>query len=411
MTSRPSLLLLSNGHGEDVVGARLARELSALRPDLDLRAFPTVGPGRAYRGGPARRVGPLRSLPSEGLTFERHDVLGADLRAGLIPSTLSQLRDLRASRPDVVLAVGDVWIETLGTLPRARLRYAVQTLLSVRMAGERRRWGIGAFRERFTLAERTLLRTAYRRVYLRDEASAAALRDRGVRQARSLGNPMMDGLDVAPLPLPLPHGAPGVVLLPGGRGYATDALRVMLDALNRLAPVVAALPWPGDAPPAVPPGWRADEGPLGGIAWHRDGAVVHVVEGRFEEALAWAGVAIGTSGTAHEQAAGRGVPVVAFPCGPSYRPSFLARQRRLLGDAVEVVAADGGAVAEAVRALIVRPAERARRARAGAERMGPAGGGRRVAADLLADAAEVLDHAADAPNGPARVASPSGDST
>ena len=409
MTSRPSLLLLSNGHGEDVVGARLARELSALRPDLELRAFPTVGPGRAYRGGPARRVGPLRSLPGAGLTFERHDVLRADLRAGLIPTTLAQLRDLRAIRADVVVAVGDVWIEALGTLPRTRRRYAVQTLLSVRMAGACRRWGIGAFRERFTVTERTLLRGAYRRVYSRDEASAAALREHGVAQARSLGNPMMDGFDVAPLPLR--RGAPGVVLLPGSRGYAVDALRIMLDALTRLEPVVAVLPWPGDAAPAVPAGWRTVEGPLGRHAWHRDGAVVHVVAGRFEEALGWAGVAIGTSGTAHEQAAGRGVPVIAFPCGPSYRPSFLARQRRLLGDAVEIVASDGAAVADAVRALIAQPAERERRAQVGRDRMGPAGGGRRIAADLLSDAAEALDHAADASDGPARVASGFGDST
>ncbi len=230
-----------------------------------------------------------------------------------------------------------------------------------------------------------------------------------MREARSLGNPMMDGLDVAPLPLR--HGGLGVVLLPGSRGYAGDALRIMLDALTRLAPVVAVLPWPGDAPPDVPPGWRTDEGRLGSPAWHKGGAVVHVVAGRFEEALGWAGAAIGTSGTAHEQAAGRGVPVIAFPCGPSYRPSFLARQRRLLGDAVEVVAADGGAVADAVRALIARPAERERRAQAGRDRMGRAGGGRRIAADLLSDAAWTLDRAADAPDGPARVASGSGDAS
>ncbi|MDZ7707192.1 MAG: lipid-A-disaccharide synthase-related protein [Trueperaceae bacterium] len=409
MTRRPRLLLLSNGHGEDIVAARLARELHEIRPDVDLRAFPTVGPGRAYRGGPARRVGPLRSLPSEGLTFERHDVLGADLRAGLVAMTLAQARDLRAIRTEVVVAVGDVWIEALGTLPRARRRYAVQTLLSVRMAGERRRWGIGAFRERFTLVERLLLRASYRRVYLRDDASADALRGRGVRQARSVGNPMMDGLDVAPLPLRR-GDHPCVVLLPGSRRYANDALTVMLDALTRLRSVVAVLPWAGDATPTAPAGWSTSDGPLGGPVWHRDGAVVHVA-GRFEEALAWAELAIGTSGTAHEQAAGRGVPVIAFPCGPSYRPSFLARQRRLLGDAVEIVAADGGVVADAVRSLAAQPDELRRRAQVGRDRMGPAGGARRIAAEVLADAAGALDRAADARDGPTKVASAIGDVT
>lgn len=407
MTRRPTLLLLSNGHGEDVVAARLARELHERRPDVELRAFPTVGSGRAYLGAPVRRVGPLRSLPSEGLTFERRDVLGADLRAGLVPTTLAQLRDLRAIRTDVVVAVGDVWIEALGTLPRAGRRYAVQTLLSVRMAGEPRPWGIGAFRERFTRLERLLLRAAYRRVFLRDDASATALRDRGVPQARSVGNPMMDGLDVAPLPLP--QGDPGVVLLPGSRRYATDALSVMLDALTRLPSVVAVLPWAGDAAPSAPVGWRTTDGLLGGPLWRRDGAVVHVVAGRFDQALAWGQVAIGTSGTAHEQAAGRGLAVITFPCGSSYRPSFLARQRRLLGDAVEIVAADGGAVAGAVRSLASRPDELHRRGAVGRERMGAPGGGRRIAAEVLADAAGALDPVADARRGPRRVASSLGD--
>ena len=37
-----TILLLSNGHGEDEVAARLARALADLRPDLTLLAFPPV---------------------------------------------------------------------------------------------------------------------------------------------------------------------------------------------------------------------------------------------------------------------------------------------------------------------------------------------------------------------------------
>lgn len=386
------MLLISNGHGEDVVGARLAQALRDRRDDLHLLAMPVVGPGTAYREGPAIRIGPLQSMPSGGTTL--HTLSGAlrDLRAGLLGMTLAQVRDLRAVRADALVSVGDVFVQALGLLPRVRARYSVQTLVSARMASGAVR-GLAVFRQRFTPLERLLVRRAYRRVYLRDDDSAAWLRARGVPQAVALGNPMMDGLDQAPLALPS-RGA-RILALPGSRASAASCLAAMAEALGRLHQAEVVIAWTAAEDPALP-GWRAAPTPVGDRAWQRGGVRLHLVRGRFAAALAWAESALGATGTAQEQAAGRGVPVVSFPCGAAGAAGFLANQRRLLGEALQIAPPDPEAIAAALAGLHADPHERERRGAIGRERMGAAGGSRRIVADLLGDAvgADVLPPAA-----------------
>jgi uncharacterized protein (TIGR03492 family) len=403
----PTLLLISNGHGEDAVGARLARALDAARPELRLRALPTVGDGVAYRGGPARRLGPLRRLPSGGMTTRSGAALAADLRAGLAGTTLAQARDLRALRPDLVVAVGDAWCALLGLLPRAGRRYAVQTMVPGAAASGAAGLGPRAFRERFTPLEVAVLRAGYRRAYLRDAAAAAALRSVGVAGARWAGNPMMDELDEPPLTVA--GTGPRLVLLPGTRGHAAEALRRMALALERLPAATAVAPWAGGPAPAAPPGWTEEAGPLGGPAWRRGSRRVLLARGRFAAALAWAELAIGTSGTAHEQAAGRGLPVVAFPLGEGQDDDFLAGQRRQLGEALVVTPPTARGIAGAVATLWADPTQRRRRGRAGCDRMGGPGAARAIAADLLAEASAAGALPADAPGAPSGVASASGE--
>lgn len=374
----PRVLLISNGHGEDVVGDRLARALQERRGDLRIRAMPTVGLGLAYRGGPAVRIGPLASLPADGTTLRSWAAAAGDLRAGLIGVTLAQARDLRAAHADVVVAVGDAWSEFLGLLPRSRVRVAVQTLVSARMAAAPAP-GLAAFRQRFTAAERLLLRRAYRRVYVRDEASARWLHERGVPAAVALGNPMMDGLDAEPLGST--GAGPRIAALPGSRASAAACLSVMMRALRRLPAGEVAVAWSREEDPP-PDGWTECASPFAARAWRHGDVRLHLVRDRFPAVLAWADLALGTTGTAQEQAAGRGLPVVSFPCGAA-TDSFLANQRHLLGDALEVVAAEPAVVADALVRLMGDPAERRRRGEIGRDRMGSTGGSARIAADLL----------------------------
>jgi len=85
-------------------------------------------------------------------------------------------------------------------------------------------------------------------------------------------------------------------------------------------------------------------------------------------------VAVGTAGTANEQAAGMGLPVVAFPTrGPQYvRPNAL-RQTRLLGKALRLVEAHPTVIAEAVRERLPDGPVRSEAQKEGRERNGPPG--------------------------------------
>ena len=103
------ILLISNGHGEDAIGARLALELRALAPDWNLEALPIVGRGNAYERVGVRVIGPRWVMPSGGFTFTSFTWLLADWCSGMYAQTHAQHWAARDSRPDVVIVVGDVY--------------------------------------------------------------------------------------------------------------------------------------------------------------------------------------------------------------------------------------------------------------------------------------------------------------
>lgn len=387
----PRWLIVSNGHGEDHIAALLALEVRRRLPTIELLSLPLVGEGRRLAEVGVERLEPRVELPSSGLTMHHPRHLWADLRAGLLALTAGQLRTLRAARCDRVLVVGDVYAHALAALVPAP-RSVVQTLVSVRM----QRPGAGAlgprrYMEGFRWPELPLMRARrVEAVYVRDAPSAEWLRQRGVR-ARHLGNVMMDGA-VGGRTIETPPGRPVVALLPGSRAGADASAALMLEALTQLGPVTALVAWTRRDAPAPPPGWRAlsaqHDGAPGGLlaVWQRGEREVWWLADRFRDVLASADAALGTTGTAQEQAAGLGVPVVTFVHPPLTR-AFLANQQRLLGAALLWSAAQPQAIAATLQRALDDEAVRAEAARAGRERMGPAGATALIAEDLLASEA------------------------
>ncbi|MFC5849759.1 lipid-A-disaccharide synthase-related protein [Deinococcus petrolearius] len=405
--SAPALLLISNGHAEDLIGAALGRELRRLSPELGLLALPLVGEGRAY-AGVARVAGPVLNLPSGGFPFGSLENLRADLRAGLVGTSLGQAvaARLRGTEVGRVAVVGDTYALALGALaagavPGARARprlplVHLQPLVSVLYAqdmGVRRHLReLNALGANAFMPWETALGRRAERVYTRDAASARHLARRGVNAAYRGG--------FAPDILPPPErglggvrdGRPVLALLPGQRGDARTSLPVMLDAAARLPDLQALVAWPRDWAELPPlPGWEVRPG-SDSLAWATRGDVrVGLLRGAFSAVLHAAapgsgqggGLALGTAGTASEQAAALGVPVVGFPtAGPQYVPGFAARQARLLGAALTLTAPDGKAVASAVRAL-AQDTRRLAFARAqGRERMGAPGALAQIAREV-----------------------------
>ena len=371
------ITLLSNGHGEDAVGALLAEALRACDPTVALRAFPTVGTGRAYAQLGLPILGPRRTLPSGGLMLHTAGAFWADLRAGFLPMTAAQLRALGGLETDILVVIGDLYALLLSSFVRTHRRFYVQTLVSVQMARSRegKRGPNRYFMERFSLPERYLMRRLVRHSYVRDAPTAAFLAGCGL-PVSALGNPMLDALK-ATSALEVPFTPPVVALLPGTRSYQAAALEMMVRALERWPEATGLIAWP-DA--ELPVGWSWQ--PVAAGIW-RASDRLYLATGRFAEVLEAAQLVLGTAGTANEQAAALGRPVVAFPVPPLYTGAFLANQRRLLGDALTLCEAVPERIADALRNLWVHPEQYARASGAGKARMGGRGGARAIARDIL----------------------------
>ena len=373
------LLLVSNGHGEDAIAVTLARRLA--ERGFALAAVPLVGRGDAYAAAGLTVLGPRDEQPSGGLLLQDLRLLWGDLRAGWLRSARARLAALgrSARHADACVVVGDavaVGATAIATrLPRFYLPSAVSLLSRDPRAP--------AWRPPFGALERRWMRHSAA-VYPRDAATAGWLVSHGVAVARFLGNPMLDALagDAG-----VGLAAPYLLLLPGSRSDAGINLGRMLEACRHLgggpAPVIA---WAGGPRWPQIDGWHLDhtgaERGVFGRYRHPDGTAVALARDAFGTLVAGARAALATTGTAAEQCAGHGVPVVAFAAPGAFYATFADRQKRVLGEALCLADDDPAAIAAAVRDALEDGGLRARAREAGRRAMGEPGGADRVAVDI-----------------------------
>jgi hypothetical protein len=116
--NKMKLLCLSNGHGEDGIGAKIALQLQQLTPPgedfaqdpTQIRALPMVGLGQAYTQAGFPLLLPGQVMPSGGFLNMDSKELLRDLRQGLLPLAWQQLNYCRAwaRAGGKILAVGDI---------------------------------------------------------------------------------------------------------------------------------------------------------------------------------------------------------------------------------------------------------------------------------------------------------------
>src|SRR5579872_749847 len=390
MSSAPphsdNILLVSNGYGEAAISGYIAHAIRLLEPAARVEHFPQVGVGSPDDWPPA--IGPRRSMPSGGLvTNWNWRALLRDLGSGLAMLTLAQARFLGQQRQrDAIVAVGDVYCLALCLVFARRPTIVVATAKSDYVAPH-------------SGLERMWMRRA-RIVFARDEATAASLRGNGINAVYA-GNVMMDGLTTSGVDLRLVPDALRVAILPGSRA---DAAANAADMVARVAAVASRLsPRAVQVFVSVAPGVQAEEvverlrsagftlaaGSNGVIAasGRQGNLAISIVRGAFADLVAASDVVFGQAGTANEQAAGLGRPVIAA-AEPGERPDkmrwYRMRQKRLLGDAVAVLPAERDAFVAKAVALLQDANSLAVMAAAGRERMGQSGGAEAVARAALA---------------------------
>ena len=378
MTGR--VLMVSNGTGEDLIAASIAAPLQAA--GVTVTAYPLVGTGAYPPAVPL--LGPCRMLPSGGFSMRAGlRGLGDDLAAGLIGLWLGQRRTVSSQRGrhDLVVAVGDAYCLWMAAHAAPRVAF-VSTADSVRIS-------------EFGALAISVMRRSASRIFTRDPDTAQALAAMGL-PAVSLGNVMMDLVGNAGETFGLPPEAQVVTLLPGSRADAPGNAALLAQAAQAIAaeepevrfllPVARTVNAEDILRHLLQAAPCRSGATVGGTA--ASGATVggaHIaLTTAFADAVARASVVIGMAGTANEQAAGLGKPVVAFPGpGAQFTPAFLQMQHRLLGEAL-IPARDWREAAAVALRLLRDPDERERRGAAGRARMGPPGGSHLIAEALLA---------------------------
>jgi hypothetical protein len=349
-----AVLFVTNGHGEASIAARIARDVRALGA-LSTEHLALVGERFGEPDFPD--VGPQRAMPSGGLVAMGNvRAFARDLGAGWLGLFAQQLRFLGSVRDRyaLVVAVGDAYAAALAR--RTGLRWVfVGTAKSDYVAP-------------YSRIERSIIGTAAR-MFVRDTATAEALRRRGLR-AEAPGNVIADLL-AGEQSYAWP-GAVRIALLPGSRERAyADAERIA-EIADRVAARIPGVATMLSIAPALD---AARFAPL--LARH---PALGIWTAGIGGILAGATLAIGQAGTANEAAAASGVPVVALELSGDRRSGwYRMRQERLLADAMLVLPGEPGAAADAIVALLNDPVRLARMSAAGRERMGASGGAAAIA--------------------------------
>ena len=392
------VLLLSNGHGEDLSGAKIAEALMAR--GIAVEALPLVGHGRPYRQAGVPVLGRTRECSTGGLGYTSLAGQLREIREGQWTYLLGRLLWLARHRKrfERVVGVGDL-LAVLGAWLGGPGAAVYLVAYSSHYEGQLRLpWPCGA-----------LLRSSrIIQIWSRDALTAHQLSAQLGKPVVFAGNPFLDGvIDAAhpsaqPPPQPTPQGQ-GLALLPGSRmPEALHNLGLMLQVVSRLpgqnlriqAALVSSLTAEAIEAMAAPLGWQLDPSRslLRRGAWQ-----VELGWGQFAAILNRADLVLASAGTASEQAVGLGKPVLQL-CGrgPQFTAKFAEAQRRLLGPGVSCATGKPGssAVLQATAELAAQqlaaltdpeagPRWRHQLAALGAERIGAPGGSAQIATTIM----------------------------
>lgn len=429
--SRLQLLVLSNGHGEDIIAVRIIQALQTLSSPPDIFVLPIVGEGHAYQKINVPIIGKVQNMPSGGFVYMDSKELIRDVSGGLIQLTWNQIKSVRRwvrlqtslGNQKAILAVGDIvpllFAATSGAnyafVGTAKSEYYVRD-----EAGLLPRKSKSAKWENFSGSiyhpwERWLMsRSRCQAVFPRDSLTTKILKKWSI-PAVDAGNPMMDGLKTN-------FSSPGfdrgnaedkeqirpliVTLLPGSRApeaynnwemimVSVSALVASLQQPDSLFSGAGTMIFLGAIAPGLDcgilsqslhiQGWRlCDQSPVqipdpDSLTFNQKNAYLILTQAAYNECLHWGDLAIAMAGTATEQFIGLGKPAIAIPGGgPQYNAAFAEAQSRLLGISLTLVN-QPSQVLPAMQSLLKNPDLLHDIAKNGLQRMGLAGAAQRIA--------------------------------
>ncbi len=355
--------ILSNSYGEDRSGALIGKELIRLCPNIEIISFPLLSFGEEYKKRGIRVIGGSAPPPSGGFFLKSFSGLIKDLIESLpVPSTYMKRLHKNKDEIDLLIVVGDVTLLLMGWITLRRESYFLAPCKSDWMAPH------------FWIEEQFMKRCT-KTVFTHDELTASNLRKNRVN-ALFLGNPMMDDL----IPECRYHPPKGKIIIgvfPGSReesyGNMESVKRVIYALVNRRNDIHFAV--------SVADTVDFNRMKRGIIVLE---GVVDLVRGAFVDILKSSRLVISLAGTASEQAAGLGVPVISFTgTGAQTTMRRLLGQEKLLGKAFQFMNYNPERIAYEIERILQDQNLREVMGKEGIERMGVSGGAKNIAEFIL----------------------------
>ena len=403
------LLVLSNGHGEDVIALKIIEQLLNQPEIPSIAALPLVGEGYAYTQLDIPVIASVQSMPSGGFVYMEGKQLWQDLRSGLLKLTLAQYKAVRqwAKTGGVILAVGDIIPLLFAWLSGANYAFVGTAKSEYYLRDEQgwlpdtsslqRWWGSIYYPwERWLMS-----RPRCKAVFPRDKITTEVLRKYQI-PAFDLGNPMMDGIENPDNSLnnqPHEENRPLVILLlPGSRfpeaernwQMILEAIEEMIESFSHplvfLAAIAPSLSLEPFTEQLVQKNWQKkvhkplklliDD--LNTQLFTRGNAKLFLTQDAYSDCLNKADLAIAMAGTATEQFIGLGKPAIAMPGnGPQYTRQFAENQAHLLGISL-ILVKNAQEVAPAIGELLKDPDLWQLISENGKHRMGVSGSASRI---------------------------------
>jgi len=329
------ILLLSNGHAEDLAAAEIGAEIKKLCPDAELTALPLVGLGQAYDRKGIKNLSLKKVLPSGGFAKEGFWFFIKDLLSGWLNIFHQQIKLLRqlGKENKLIIGVGDAYLVAMAGLFAKKPLIFIDGPKSVRIVGY---WPI----------ELWLMKKFCKKIIVQDKETADFLQKKKL-PAFYLGTWVMDYVPVTGDNFGLAENEFVIGILPGTREEAYDNLGLILDVLVELKDekftcLVAS---------TLDQQKLKDKGLLDRI--EKNLQPIRLITGKFGDVCVRSNLIIGLAGIANEQAAGFGKPVVCFPGkGPQTTLRRWQEIHKITGDSMLILTGSTTQIANKIRELL-----------------------------------------------------------
>ncbi|MFW6022934.1 MAG: lipid-A-disaccharide synthase-related protein [Halanaerobiaceae bacterium] len=381
-----NVLVISNGHGEDIIASFIIKELLKLNIDIDIKVFPIVGLGKAYQDLPIEIVGPREKMPSGGFMKNSLRNFYLDIKGGLIGLTLSQIRFMKQISDDIdkVIVVGDIFILLLAGIFLKKTTVFLPTAKSEYIEGHY--W-----------VEKFIMKKYADVVLPRDQKTTDVLKESGVKVSYA-GNAMMDCIEFYNVNLNEEEKDTVIGILPGSRQESylnfIDILAIIKELnkkmnsficltaiadnfeIDKISDILMESEWKFSRTTES----EKEKGIDYKLILNNSDCIVKIVYGHFGDVLKNSDIIIGLAGTANEQAVGMKTPVVSFPGkGLQYNLSFARDQKKLLGDSLALLEYNPSIIADKIIEIMNNKELYKTMTKIGEKRMGKSGATKKIA--------------------------------